>query len=66
MFCPVIEASKPLTGVREFNSDNEEVYQIVINQLLRTYKKEDIINVDCWSLAAWNTELSVYLCTLRG
>ncbi len=54
--------SKPLTGVREFSSDSEEeVYQLVMSQLLKTYKREDIIKVDCWSLAHWNRELREYL-----
>jgi len=53
----------PLSGIKEFPVDNSpaEIYESIMNQLARKYSKEDILKVDCWPLAKWNTELVEYL-----
>jgi len=51
-----------MKGVREFETCNDkEFYEIVQSRVLKQYKEEEILKIDVWLLASWNTELIDYL-----
>ena len=51
-----------LKGVREFEiCDDHQIYNTVRERALKRFKKEDIIKIDVWLLAPWNTEVEQYL-----
>ena len=53
---------KPLTGIRQYPTDNyEEVYEIIIKEVLKKVSMADLLKIDVWPLTEKSLEVQTYL-----